>query len=52
MSSTNLYNANVKDSSWLLKETMCVFRKEDIRNGNIFCSRKKGGFVLKLIISK
>ena len=34
---TNLQSADIKDSSWLLKESrMCVFSKETMRNGIAF----------------
>ena len=42
MFSTNLRNANVVDSSWLLRKY--VFRKEHMRNGNAFCWKEKGWF--------
>ena len=35
---TNLLNANIEDSSWLLKESrMCVFSKQGMMNGISFC---------------
>ena len=52
--SLSIYRMLMKNSSWLLKENrMCVFRKEALRFGNIFCWKKKmGDFVQKLFVSK
>ena len=39
---TNLYNANIKVSCWLIKENkMCVFSKEGMKNGTAFYEGKR-----------
>ena len=45
---TNLQNANIKVSSWLLKESrMCVFSKEVMRNEITFYERKGRGLTYR-----
>ena len=49
---TNLQNANIKVSSWLLKESrMCVFSKEVMRNEITFCEREGSKSELQMAVS-
>ena len=53
MFSTNLLNANVKDSSWFLREAGCVFSEKKVWGMDMyFIESIKGDGVLELAISE